>query len=72
VHEESFRKAMKAGVKIVFGTDIFRGTSHRLEFPQMTKLGMTPADALAAPPPAPPARHDRPDRRARALEPTLT
>jgi imidazolonepropionase-like amidohydrolase len=49
VHEESFRKAMKAGVKIVFGTDIggIPWTQPiAQEFPQMTKLGMTPADAI--------------------------
>jgi imidazolonepropionase-like amidohydrolase len=49
VHEESFRKAMKAGVKIVFGTDIGGipwSQPIAQEFPQMTKLGMTPADAL--------------------------
>jgi imidazolonepropionase-like amidohydrolase len=49
VHEESFRKAMKAGVKIVFGTDIggIPWTQPiAQEFPQMTKLGMSPADAI--------------------------
>jgi imidazolonepropionase-like amidohydrolase len=49
VHEESFRKAMKAGVKIVFGTDIGGIPWNQpiaQEFPLMTKLGMTPADAL--------------------------
>jgi len=49
VHEESFRKAMKGGVKIVFGTDIGGIPWNQpiaQEFPQMTKLGMTPADAL--------------------------
>jgi imidazolonepropionase-like amidohydrolase len=49
VHEESFRKAMKAGVKIVFGTDIGGIPWNQpiaQEFPQMTKLGMTPADAM--------------------------
>jgi imidazolonepropionase-like amidohydrolase len=49
VHEESFRKAMKAGVKIVFGTDIggIPWTQPiAQEFPQMTKLGMTPMDAI--------------------------
>jgi imidazolonepropionase-like amidohydrolase len=49
VHEESFRKAMKAGVKIVFGTDIggIPWTEPiAQEFPQMTKLGMTPMDAI--------------------------
>jgi imidazolonepropionase-like amidohydrolase len=48
-HEESFRKAMKAGVKIVFGTDIggIPWTEPiAQEFPQMTKLGMTPMDAI--------------------------
>jgi len=49
VHEESFRKAMKAGVKIVFGTDIGGipwSEPIAQEFPQMTKLGMTPMDAI--------------------------
>ncbi|HST11618.1 MAG TPA: amidohydrolase family protein, partial [Terriglobales bacterium] len=49
VHEESFRKAMKAGVKIVFGTDIggIPWTQPiAQEFPQMTKLGMTAMDAI--------------------------
>jgi imidazolonepropionase-like amidohydrolase len=49
VHEESFRKAMKAGVKIVFGTDIggIPWTEPiAQEFPQMIKLGMTPMDAI--------------------------
>ena len=49
VHEESFRKAMKAGVKIVFGTDIGGipwSQPIAQEFPQMTKLGMSPANAL--------------------------
>ena len=49
VHEESFRKAMKAGVKIVFGTDIggIPWTEPMAqEFPQMTKLGMFPMDAI--------------------------
>jgi imidazolonepropionase-like amidohydrolase len=48
-HEESFKKAMKAGVKIVFGTDIggIPWTQPiAQEFPQMTKLGMTPMDAI--------------------------
>jgi imidazolonepropionase-like amidohydrolase len=49
VHEESFRKALKAGVKIVFGTDIggIPWTEPMAqEFPQMTKLGMTAMDAI--------------------------
>ena len=42
-------KALKAGVKIVFGTDIGGIPWNQpiaQEFPQMTKLGMSPADAL--------------------------
>jgi imidazolonepropionase-like amidohydrolase len=49
VHEDSFRKAMKAGVKIVYGTDIggIPWTQPiAQEFPQMTKLGMSPMDAI--------------------------
>jgi len=49
VHEDSFKKAMKAGVKIVFGTDIggIPWTQPiAQEFPQMTKLGMSPMDAI--------------------------
>lgn len=49
VHEESFRKALKAGVKIVFGTDIggMPWTEPiAQEFPQMVNLGMTPMDAI--------------------------
>ncbi len=48
-HEESFRKAMKAGVKIVFGTDIggIPWTEPiAQEFPRMTGLGMSPMDAI--------------------------
>jgi imidazolonepropionase-like amidohydrolase len=48
-HEESFRKAMKAGVKIVFGTDIggIPWTEPiAQEFPRMTDLGMSPMDAI--------------------------
>jgi imidazolonepropionase-like amidohydrolase len=48
-HEESFRKAMKAGVKIVFGTDIGGipwTESIAQEFPRMTDLGMSPMDAI--------------------------
>ncbi len=49
VHGPSFQKAMKAGVKIVFGTDV-GGFSWSdpiaQEFSQMVKLGMTPADAI--------------------------
>ena len=49
VHGESFKKAMKAGVKIVFGTDIggIPWTEPiAQEFPQMTKLGMSPMDVI--------------------------
>ncbi len=49
VHGESFKKAMKAGVKIVFGTDIggIPWTQPiAQEFPQMTKLGMSPMDVI--------------------------
>jgi imidazolonepropionase-like amidohydrolase len=49
VHEESFKKAMKAGVKIVFGTDIggIPWTEPiAQEFPRMVDLGMAPMDAI--------------------------
>src|SRR5947207_14798852 len=49
VHEVSFRKALKAGVKIVFGTDVggFPWTeSIAREFSRMVELGMKPADAI--------------------------
>jgi len=48
-HEESFRKAMKAGVKIVFGTDIGGipwNEPIAQEFPRMVDLGMSPMDAI--------------------------
>ncbi|HUK31757.1 MAG TPA: amidohydrolase family protein [Candidatus Acidoferrum sp.] len=49
VHGPSFQKAMKAGVKIVFGTDVggFPWTeSIAKEFKFMTDLGMSPAEAI--------------------------
>ncbi len=49
VHEISFKKALQAGVKIVFGTDVggFPWTDPiAQEFPRMVKLGMSPADAI--------------------------
>lgn len=49
VHGPSFQKAMKAGVKIVFGTDVggFPWTdSIAQEFSQMTNLGMSPMEAI--------------------------
>jgi imidazolonepropionase-like amidohydrolase len=49
IHEDTFRRAMKAGVKIAFGTDA-GGFDWKInpakEFPIMVKYGMTPAQAL--------------------------
>jgi imidazolonepropionase-like amidohydrolase len=48
-HEVSFRKALKAGVKIVFGTDmggIPWTEPIAQEFPRMVDLGMAPMDAI--------------------------
>jgi imidazolonepropionase-like amidohydrolase len=48
-HEESFRKALKAGVKIVFGTDM-GGVPWTdpiaQEFPRMVEFGMSPLQAI--------------------------
>jgi imidazolonepropionase-like amidohydrolase len=48
IHEVSFRKALKAGVKIAFGTDAgpFSHGTQAKEFEFMVKFGMTPARAL--------------------------
>jgi len=49
LHEASFRKALKAGVKIVFGTDVggFSWTEPiAQEFDKMVAFGMTPMDAI--------------------------
>jgi imidazolonepropionase-like amidohydrolase len=49
VHEESFRRALKGGVKIVFGTDmggIPWTEPIAQEFPHMTELGMSPMEAI--------------------------
>jgi len=49
IHEETFRRALKAGVKIAFGTDAggFAWTVNPAkEFAYMVKWGMTPAQAL--------------------------
>lgn len=49
VHEDTFRRALKAGVKIAFGTDAggFPWTENPTkEFAYMVKWGMTPAQAL--------------------------
>jgi len=49
IHESTFRRAMKAGVKIAFGTDA-GGFDWKVnpakEFSSMVKFGMTPAQAL--------------------------
>ncbi len=49
LHEESFKKAMQAGLKIVFGTDVggFPWTEPiAQEFNYMTKFGMSPIEAI--------------------------
>jgi imidazolonepropionase-like amidohydrolase len=49
VHGPSFKKALKAGVKIVFGTDmggIPWSEPMAQEFSRMTELGMQPMDAI--------------------------
>jgi imidazolonepropionase-like amidohydrolase len=49
VHEISFPKALRAGVKIVFGTDIGGipwSEPMAQEFPRMVDLGMSPMDAI--------------------------
>jgi len=49
IHEDTFRRAMKAGVKIGFGTDA-GGFDWKVnpakEFSSMVKFGMTPAQAI--------------------------
>ena len=49
IHEDTFRRAMKAGVKIAFGTDA-GGFDWKVnpakEFGYMVKWGMTPVQAL--------------------------
>ena len=49
VHEDTFRRSLKAGLKIAFGTDAggFPWTINPAkEFPYMVKWGMTPAQAI--------------------------
>ncbi len=49
VHGPSFQKALKAGVKIVFGTDVGGfpwSDSIAQEFPRMVEFGMAPMDAI--------------------------
>jgi len=49
IHEDTFRRALKAGIKIAFGTDV-GGFDWKIdparEFAVMVKYGMTPAQAL--------------------------
>ncbi len=51
IHEDTFRRAMHAGVKIAFGTDA-GGFDWKInpakEFTSMVKFGMTPAQAIRA------------------------
>jgi len=51
IHEDTFHRAMKAGVKIAFGTDA-GGFDWKVdpakEFASMVKFGMTPAQAIRA------------------------
>jgi imidazolonepropionase-like amidohydrolase len=49
IHEETFRRALNAGVKIAFGTDVGGfdwSIDPAVEFPYMVKYGMTPAQAI--------------------------
>ena len=49
VHAETFRRALKAGVKIAFGTDVGGfdwGITPAVEFPLMCTYGMTPEQAI--------------------------
>lgn len=51
VHEATFKRALKAGVKIAFGTDVGAfpwSISPAEQFRTMVRLGMTPAQALRA------------------------
>jgi imidazolonepropionase-like amidohydrolase len=51
IHGETFQRALKAGVKIAFGTDAGGfdwGVNPAVEFPYMVKYGMTPAQAIRA------------------------
>ena len=49
IHGETFHRAVNAGVKIVFGTDVGGfdwGIDPAVEFPLMVKYGMTPMQAI--------------------------
>jgi imidazolonepropionase-like amidohydrolase len=51
IHEDTFRRALKADVKIAFGTDAGGfdwNVNPAKEFPYMVKWGMTPAQAIRA------------------------
>lgn len=51
IHAETFQRAVKAGVKVAFGTDVGGfdwGIDPAVEFPLMVKYGMTPAQAIRA------------------------
>jgi imidazolonepropionase-like amidohydrolase len=51
IHEDTFRRALKAGVKIAFGTDAGGfdwNVNPAKEFPYMVKWGMTPGQAIRA------------------------
>lgn len=51
VHADTFRRALNAGVKIAFGTDVGGfdwSIDPAVEFPLMVKYGMTPAQAIRA------------------------
>ena len=49
VHQQTFQRALKAGVKIAFGTDVGGFSwdiNPAVQFKSMVKLGMTPAQAI--------------------------
>ncbi|HLJ28866.1 MAG TPA: amidohydrolase family protein [Candidatus Angelobacter sp.] len=49
IHAETFHRALAAGVKIAFGTDVGGfdwGIDPAIQFPLMVKYGMTPAQAI--------------------------
>lgn len=51
IHEDTFRRALSAGVKIAFGTDVGGfdwSVDPAVEFPYMVKYGMTPMQAIRA------------------------